>query len=121
MFRARFAIAATATLLAGLAQAAPLGCYEDADTLRHTCFEPAAVRQNGDLRSSPVYMGGPKGARSVGLTLVTNCKTGISTAQDRQGRNVAGNQNGATDALAHLSRWMCEVKRPRTDKTLRQF
>lgn len=86
-----------------------------------SCIQPSAVRENGELRSSPIFMGGPKGVKATSFTLVTNCAKGISTLQDRQGKNFAGGQNSDTQAIRSLSQWICAAKKPKKDPALRQF
>jgi hypothetical protein len=102
--------------------ATELTCYEEAGTLRNTCFDPLQVRQNGDLRGVGLYSGGPKGVKPVqGMTLVVNCSTKVATLQDETGANFAGGKTKATDQLKALSGWICEVKKTKLQKTLRQF
>jgi hypothetical protein len=85
------------------------------------CIEKGAVTRNGDVRASPLYTGGPNGVTRMEFIFISNCKTGVSTLQDRQGVNFAGNFSSATPAAASLSRWMCEFKSPKTNPKLRQF
>lgn len=98
-----------------------LECYEEKGTMNTMCIQPSAVRQNGDLRSSPIFMGGPKSVEPTSFTLVTNCAKGISTLQDRQGKNFGGAHNSDTPAIRALSSWLCAVSKPKKDPSLRQF
>lgn len=98
-----------------------LECYEAPGTLNYTCIDPAAVRVNGEVRSSPLYMGGPKDVRKTSNSIVTNCARGVSTLQDRNGSNFGGEYNSATPALKALSSWLCAIPNPKPDKSLRQF
>lgn len=101
--------------------AGELECYEEKGTMSTTCIEPGAVRMNGDIRSSPLYMGGPKGVNATSFMLITNCAKGVTTLQDRQGKNFAGGGSNDTPAVRTLSSSVCAVKKPRTDTSLRQF
>ena len=101
--------------------AVPLECYEQPGTMTTTCIQPSAVRVNGDLRSSPIFMGGPKGVEPTSFTLVTDCAKNVSTLQDRQGKNFGGGSNTDTKALRSLASWLCAVPKPRKDSSLRQF
>lgn len=96
-------------------------CYTEKSTREKTCIDPSAVTVNGDLRASPTLTGGPSGVSKTGLTMVVNCKNGITTLQNRSGINVAGSTNDASYALTVMSNALCEVHKPKVDKRLRQF
>jgi hypothetical protein len=98
-----------------------LECFETPGTMQNICVEPGAVRVNGDVRSSPVYMGGPKTVKATSFVLVTNCKSSVSTLQDRDGSNFAGGRSGDTPALRSLAISVCSVPKPKFDRALRQF
>lgn len=103
----------------GMAQA--VDCYEAPGTMNNTCVDLKAVRANGDLRAAPIYSGGPKQVRATGFTLVTNCRSAVSTLQDRDGANFGGGGNNSTPAIQALSRALCGVAKPRVDGSIRQF
>ena len=98
-----------------------LQCYESPGTLNYTCIDPAAARANGELRSSPLYSGGPRGVTQTPYTLVTNCTRGVSTLQDRTGANFGGGTNNQSPAIQSLSEWLCSAPKPIVDKSVRQF
>jgi hypothetical protein len=100
---------------------APLECYEEPGTMTTTCIQPSSVRMNGDLRASPVFIGGPKSVEPTSFKLVTDCAKNISTLQDRQGKNFGGGRNTDTRALQSLATWLCAVPKPRKDASIRQF
>jgi len=118
-------LASLAVAMVGMPAAAlaagELQCYEEPGTLSTLCIHPAAARQNGALRSSPLFMGGPKGVRGTAITLVVDCTRNVSTLQDRQGKNFSGGRNSDTEAVRSLSSWLCAVKSPKRDAALRQF
>ena len=99
----------------------PLSCYEEPGTRKHTCINESAVTANGDTRSSPLYTGGPNGVRETSYVFVTNCAKGISTLQDSDGVNFAGGFSSTTPAARSLSKWTCDVKKPRKNSKLKQF
>lgn len=105
---------------ANAAHAVDLYCFEAPDTLKNICYVPGQVSANGDLRASPLFMGGPKSVDRTTLTIVVNCKSSVMTLQDRQGTNVQGGSAGDTRMAAELSKAMCAVKKTRADKALRQ-
>ena len=115
------AVALALLAMCRVACAGNLECFEEQGTMNTMCIQPSAVRANGDVRSSPLFAGGPKGVERTSFTLVTNCAKGISTLQDRQGKNFAGGYNSDTQAIRSLSSWLCAVSKPQKDTTLRQF
>jgi hypothetical protein len=118
----QLAIAFGISIDCGLAFAAnELQCFETPGTMQNICVEPGAVRVNGDVRSSPIYSGGPKTVKATSFVLVTNCKSNVSTLQDRDGSNFAGGRSGDTPALRSLAVSVCSVAKPKFDKALRQF
>jgi hypothetical protein len=115
-----------AVVVAGLGhapavQASDLECYEEPGTMANTCISTSAVRQNGDLRSSPLFSGGPREVRRTSFTIVTDCARGVSTLQDRQGKNFGGGASNSTKAIRSLSEWICAVPKPKRDGSIRQF
>ena len=118
----QMAVAFAISIHCGAALAAnELQCFETPGTMQNICVEPGAVRVNGDIRSSPIYSGGPKTVNATSFVLVTNCKSNISTLQDRNGSNFAGGRSGDTPALRSLAVSVCSVAKPKFDKALRQF
>jgi hypothetical protein len=101
------------------AHALDLDCVEEPGTLRNFCYAPSKVLANGDLRSSPLFMGGPKDVDSTTLTIVVNCKTKAMTLQNRQGVNVQAGAGSDTRLAEYLVTGMCRAK-SRSDKSLRQ-
>jgi len=108
-------------LVPTVALASNLECYEEEGTMSTMCIQPSAVRANGDIRSSPLFMGGPKSVSATSFMLITNCTKSVTTLQDREGKNFAGGRSNETKAVRSLSSWVCAVKSPRNDSTLRQF
>ena len=98
-----------------------LSCYEEPGTRKTTCIEEGAVRVNGSVRSSPIYSGGPNNVRKTPYLLVTDCVKGVSTLQDKDGVNFAGDFSSATPASRALAKWICEVKNPKKNPKLKQF
>lgn len=116
------AIGITILVATASASAAKLDCYEEPSTRRHVCYNPAETRANGAVRSSPVYMGGPSGAKPVGANLIVNCDSLVAVLQDsKTGVNIGGGKQGQTRALDALSRWMCSLPKPAQNKNIRQF
>ena len=110
-----------ATALAPQVFAGNLDCFEEEGTMNTICIQPTAARANGDIRSSPLFMGGPKSVKASSFVMITNCAKGVTTLQDHDGKNFAGGKNSETKALRSLSTWLCAVKKPKNDPTLRQF
>lgn len=81
----RFIVMTIAALSAGSAAAAKLSCRADRNTNEHICYLPGELRAHGDLRSFPLFTGGPKGADRSGYTAVVNCKAGYLEMRDRRG------------------------------------
>lgn len=98
-----------------------LTCHEQEGTRRWMCIAPYATTVNGDVRASPLYMGGPNNVNRANFVIITNCKTGATTLQDRDGVNFAGGLSSVTETSQSLSRYLCEVKSPKQDRRLRQF
>lgn len=118
--QARSALGAILAILGTSALAEDLYCWEEPGTLRSFCVAPRKITSNGDLRASPVYMGGPKDVDPASITLVVNCKTGWSTMQDRRGVNVTGGPASSTQILAAEKDYLCAAKSPKQDRALRQ-
>lgn len=117
--RARSLAALLAAVCAN-ASAADLYCWEEPGTLRNTCVVPNKITVNGDLRASPIYMGGPKDVNPTSITLVVNCKTGWTTGQDRQGSNFTAGAASSTQMLTEQKNYLCATKNPKRDPSLRQ-
>jgi len=45
-------------------RAAMLECREETNTRKHFCYLPSELRENADLRSFPLFTGGPKGCKT---------------------------------------------------------
>jgi hypothetical protein len=116
----RLALGLVAFLL-GSAHAKELSCHVDEVTRGTMCIDESNVTANGDVRASPVFMGGPKGVDRTAFFLVVNCQRSVITLQDRKGVNFAGDKAGATKASRALSEWVCAAPRTKRDPTLRQF
>jgi len=65
--------------------AATLSCREEPNTRKHFCYLPSELRANADLRSFPLFTGGPKGADRTPYTAVVNCKVRYLEMRDRKG------------------------------------
>ena len=117
---ARSTLAIVAILVVD-AEAAQLTCYEESGTRKHTCYDPANVRRNGDLRGVAIFSGGPNGARPTGFTMIVDCKKSISTLQDRDGVNFGGGPSSSTSTSRALTGWICEESKTKTDAKLRMF
>lgn len=111
----------SALLISTGSYGASLRCHEAPDTLINTCIAPSETRVNGDIRSSPLYMGGPKAIKKTNFTAVANCPKKILTLQDRDGSNFSGGTASSTRAAATIIFEMCSVEKPKTDKTIRMF
>lgn len=121
MMQARiFALFAIAALSPAVG-AATLACYEEPGSRKTTCIDESAVTVNGDIRSSPLFSGGPKGVTKTSAIVLVDCKRNVMTMQDRAGVNFAGGPTTATAASRALSSWVCQAPKPRKDPKLRQF
>ena len=96
-------------------------CVEDPSTLATTCVDLSSVRQNGEIRSSPIYRGGPKAIRITPYVMVVNCAKGITTLQDSDGVNFAGNLSTSTAVSDSLYSLICHSTKTKNSKNLRQF
>lgn len=105
----------------GSAQAAELSCHEAPDTMALVCIDEANVFRNGDVRSSAIYQGGPARVRKTSITMVVNCAKNVTTLQDRDSVNFAGNLSSTTAVSSTLSSWICGAQKTRIAKGLRQF
>ncbi|MGA8048902.1 MAG: hypothetical protein WCA09_01860 [Burkholderiales bacterium] len=99
-----------------------LACYQDRWTHATTCIDENAVTANGNTRAAPLYKGGSSnGIQQSPYLLVTNCAKGVSTLQASDGAKVAEDLVSSTPAVRLLAQWMCEVKTPTIDFTLRPY
>ena len=106
----RYLIAALA-IAPTVSAAAKLSCYVDERTDRHMCYSPAEVREEKGIRTTPFYMGGPKGANRTPYTLAVNCSTQVMHLKDSKGVSFAGGDSlDGTSASRALTRWICEEK-----------
>ena len=96
-------------------------CVEEPSTLAETCVDLSSVRQNGEIRSSPIYRGGPNAIRRTSYVMVVNCAKGITTLQDADGVNFAGNLSTSTSVSDSLYSLICNATKTKTSKHLRQF
>lgn len=102
-------LAAAAALAAASAPVAAqkLSCYENPHTNAHTCYAPGRLREKDGIRQSPLYSGGPNGARDTGMSIHVNCKSGVVHLKDRDGVSFAGGYGNETEAVSSLKRWIC--------------
>lgn len=117
----RLALGLIAWLVSQSSFAGQLSCYEEHGTRATTCIDEHKVHAHGDVRSSAMYKGGPKGVQPTDYTIVVDCKLRIATLQDAQGVNFGAGPTNATKALSALSQWVCDAAKPIPDKTLQQF
>ena len=114
----------TAMLLIGattLSAGNGLACYEEPGTRKTSCIMEQGVRSNGDLRASYLYTGGPNSVEKTSYLVIADCKREVMTLQDSQGVNFGGGVFSATKMSRALSQWLCEAKRLKPDKSLKQF
>lgn len=104
-------------LAAPSAFAATLSCREDPNTREHFCYLPSELRVNKDLRSFPVFKGGPKGAERSGYLAVVHCKTGLLELRDRKGVIFAKNFPSKKHIKLLLND-ACSEKKVKIDKNL---
>ena len=113
---------ASLVLASPVCRAIDLTCFADEGTNKRYCTETNGIRQNGEVRGSKLYMGGPKNINATPYWLLVNCRRMVSTIQDNDGINFGG---GTLDSVPkytrHLMRDMCEAKKTKTDKSLKQF
>ncbi|GAO35223.1 hypothetical protein SCT_0607 [Sulfuricella sp. T08] len=99
------------------AQAVQLSCSEDSNTRQRLCYNPKAVRSNGDLRAVRLYKGGPNGADDTGFTAVLNCKVGYLEMRDKQGVVFARDQPEKLYVVLFRD-YVCGEKQHKHDKSL---
>jgi hypothetical protein len=95
-----------AMLVSSVALARP-ACYEDPRTAARTCYDKGGVREEGGIRYSRMYRGGPKGVNLTGYEFAVNCKTGVMHLKDEQGVSFAGGHRGDTEAATSIVDWIC--------------
>jgi hypothetical protein len=98
-----------------------LACYEEPGTRKMSCIMERGVRSNGDLRASYLYTGGPKGVEKTSYLVIADCKRKVMTLQDSSGVNFGGGLFSATKMSSALSQWLCEAKKLKPDRSLKQF
>lgn len=98
--------------------AATLSCREDPNTREHFCYLPSELRANGELRSFPVFKGGPKGADRSGYLAVAHCKTGLLELRDRKGVIFAKNIPSKRHIKSLLND-ACSEEKVKIDKKLK--
>lgn len=119
--RLRLALVVIGTTVAPHVMAIDLQCYEQPGTLLNTCIAPSLTTSSGDLRSSPVYMGGPKSINRAAFSAIADCKKKALVLQNPDGQNFSGGAASSTPASSVLFKALCEVKNPKADKTIRMF
>lgn len=116
-------------VIAGLLLALPVAasaagkfsCYEEPGTMKHWCYDPTDVRENGSVRMSPLFIGGPKGVKRAGLFFVVDCSKKLAAMQDEKGVNFGANYASATPISQNLSGWICEEPKVKKDATVRLY
>ena len=102
--------------------AAPkFSCAEEIASRTTTCIDLNNVRQNGDLRASQLYRGGPKNVRPTGHFFVADCKKDIAAMQDGDGVNLFAGPFTATNTSKELAYAICAAPRVRKDSTITMF
>jgi len=98
-------------------RAATLECREETNTRKHFCYLPSELRENADLRSFPLFTGGPKGAERTGYLAVVNCKARYLEMRDRQGV-VFARQLPTKQHIRALVNDVCTEGKVKRDKSL---
>jgi hypothetical protein len=99
------------------AQNRPLVCAENEVTSASMCFHKDKVRANGQVRATPFYKGGPKGADDTGFTARVHCGSKALELTDRQG--VAFVRNVPTEKVGRdFVRFLCEHQKVKQDSNL---
>lgn len=106
-----------AVLVAGETQAAALSCAVNEATREHFCYAKKELRQNGSLRSFPIYKGGPNGANPTGVVGVFNCTIGYLRMVDRRGVIIATAMPSKSHII-ELRGFVCEEKNVKLDRKL---
>ena len=96
-----------------------LACFEEPGTRKTFCIDESKVEQNGDVRSSPYFTGGPNGVRQTPYLMVTDCRKKFTTLQDKLGVNFAAGAASATPQSKALSQWICDVPKPKQNPKVR--
>lgn len=113
----KYVVGAFAAALSVSAFAVQLSCSEDDNTRQRLCFNPKAVRANGDLRAVRLYKGGPNGVDDTGYTAVLNCKVGYLELRDKKGVIFARDQPSKLYAVQFRD-YVCKEKQVKADKEL---
>lgn len=113
----RLCLCFTAAVAAFPTLAAKLECREEANTRKHFCYLPSELRENVDLRSFPLFTGGPKGAERTGHLAVVNCKVRYLEMRDRQGV-VFARQLPRKQHIRALVNDVCAEEKVKRDKSL---
>lgn len=113
----KLVIAIMTAAFSSSAFAAQLSCSEDDSTRQRLCYNPKAVRANGDLRAVRLYKGGPNGVDETGFTAVLNCKVGYLEMRDKKGVVFARDQPSKLYAVQFRD-YVCEDKQVKADKAL---
>lgn len=111
------ALAVAAMLFAAPASAQQLVCAQDESTFKMMCFSSSGVRQNGEVRATTVYQGGPKNVRATSFTARVHCGSGVLELTDREG--VAFGRNRPEAQLGKdFVRYLCNHTRTKRDPNL---
>ncbi len=114
----RFFLIAIMMLWASPTMAGQLVCAENEITFQLMCFPKAGVRQNGDVRATKLWQGGPKNVTATNFTARVHCISGALELTDRDGiafaRNIPDAQVGKD-----FVRFLCEHSPTKQDKSLK--
>ena len=111
-------VVAICCLMGAVAYAESLACADDENTFARYCYQPKAVRVNGDLRATQLYTGGPNSIADSGFLSVINCKVGYLEMRDRRGVAFAR----AMPEKKHIKNFrdfICNEKTPKQDNNLK--
>lgn len=97
---------------------APLSCRRDPSNDRHFCYDPKAIRANGEIRAFKLYQGGPKGVDGNPYEARFYCDRGFLELRDRQGVVFARDQPEKLH-IVQLRDDVCAEKGAKPDKTLK--
>lgn len=107
----RFAAAAL-LVLCREASANDLICGANPATDAYTCVRLSELREGGDVRSAPMYSGGPINVDRTGFTVHVNCRTDMVELRDRNGVKFGGGHSSSTPQLYQLGARVCTATLP---------
>lgn len=116
MKRATIALVLLAIALPTMA--AKLSCRVDDSNDRHFCYDPKAIRVNGEIRAFKLYQGGPKGVEGNPFEARFYCERGVLEMRDRQGVVFIRDQPSKLH-LIQLRDDICAEKGAKPDKSLK--